>query len=112
MVYSALFNIIIEALNLISEKSVSEIQLPGNFIIQLLSIPQRSTKSSTQICGMACQWRFPSHHMNLKCCCSLQKLVAEHFCSNQALLSFLHSTKHARTFPQTNLGKMVIKVML
>jgi hypothetical protein len=32
MVYSVLFNTVIEALNLILEKYVAEIQLPGNII--------------------------------------------------------------------------------
>ncbi len=45
MVYSALFSKVFEALNLILEKYVEEIQLPGN-IIQLLSIPQSSSQSS------------------------------------------------------------------
>jgi hypothetical protein len=59
MVYSGPFYYVIEALNLLLEKYVAEIQLPGK-IIQLLFIPQTSTKSS----GMACHWRGPSQHMN------------------------------------------------
>jgi hypothetical protein len=58
MAYSALFNIVIEALNLIFKKILAEIQLPVN-ITHLLSIPQSSMKSS----DMACHPRFPSHHM-------------------------------------------------
>jgi hypothetical protein len=50
MVYSSLFNNVIEALNLVLDKYLAEIQLPGN-ITQLLSLTQDS--------GMACHWRFP-----------------------------------------------------
>jgi len=100
MVYSVLFNTVIEALNLILEKYVAEIQLPGN-IIQLLSIPQSS--------GMACHWRFPSHHMNLKCCCSLQKLAAEHFLKPSPFKLPSHAPSHLSS---NNLGKMAISVML
>ncbi len=61
IVYSALFNTVIEALNLVFEKYLTEIQLPGN-ITQLLSIPQSSTQSS----GTARPWRFPSHQNELQ----------------------------------------------
>jgi hypothetical protein len=43
IVCSALFNGVIEALNLVLEKYLAEIQLPGN-ITHLLSIPQSSTQ--------------------------------------------------------------------
>ncbi len=52
MVYSALFNNVIEVLNLVLEKYLAEIQLPGN-TTQLFSIPQSSPQSSS----MACHWR-------------------------------------------------------
>ncbi len=41
MLYSALFNIIFEALILLFKKYVAKVQLPDN-VICLLSIPQRS----------------------------------------------------------------------
>ncbi len=57
IVYSVLFYIVIEALNLVLEKIFSRNQPAWQYI---LSIPQSSTQSS----DMACHWRFPSHHMS------------------------------------------------
>jgi hypothetical protein len=63
MVYSVLFNPVIEALTLICEKYLTEIQLPGN-ITQLLSIPQSSTCifAQTMAMGMASPFKLPSQY--------------------------------------------------
>jgi hypothetical protein len=62
-VYSALFNIVIEALNLVLEKIFSQNPAAWQYqnIAQLLSTPQSSTESFE----MPCHRRFPSHHMSI-----------------------------------------------
>jgi hypothetical protein len=63
-VYSALFNNVTEALNLVLENYLAEIQLPGN-ITQLLSIPQSSSHDFQH--GLPLEISFTSYEY--KCCC-------------------------------------------